>query len=133
MSLYHYLVRLEAILHSRQDIAVEFLQVEVLTIGVKFSSDMHFQDGSFLSVVEQLEPVSSRDFKRVAYKFHYQDKAGKLIFRYDNAPHYPNLSTFPAHKHSGEKVVEAVAPDLSEVLAEIDALVYPSAEPSDFE
>ena len=124
MSLYQYLVRLETVLRSRQDIEVEELQVDVTTIGVKIQGEMRFHDGSRLSVVEQLEPVGRRDFNRVNYKFHYQDATGNLIFRYDNAPHYPHLSTFPAHKHVGNSVVEAESPDLNNVLAEIDAVIY---------
>jgi hypothetical protein len=84
MSLYHYLVRLEAVLHSRQDIDVQLLRVDIVTIGVKFSSELRFYDGSRLSIAEQLEPVGTRDFNRVTYKFHYQDKDGNLIFRYNS-------------------------------------------------
>ena len=125
MSLYHYLVRLETIIRSRQDVEVEALEVNVITIGVKFISELRFYDGSRLSIVEQLEPVGKRDYNRINYKYHYQDANGNLIFRYDNAPHYPHLAAFPAHKHIGDIVVEAEAPDLNEVLAEIDAIIYP--------
>ncbi|MFQ5613198.1 MAG: DUF6516 family protein [Anaerolineae bacterium] len=128
MNLYHYLVRLETVLHSRQDIDIRLLQIDAVTIGVKFKSELRFYDGSCLSIVEQLEPVGARDFNRTAYKFHYQDKDGDLIFRYDNSPHYPHLSTFPAHKHIGSHIVEAEPPDLNDVLAEIDAIIYPNAE-----
>ena len=128
MSLYHYLVRLETVLHSRQDIDVELLQVDVVTMGVKFRSEVRFYDGSRLSIVEQLEPVGKRDYSQVNYKYHYQDVDGNLIFRYDNAPHYPHLSTFPAHKHVGNTVVEAEPPDLNAVLAEIDAIIYPATD-----
>lgn len=127
MSLYRYLVRLETVLHARQDINVELLQIDVVTIGVKFSSEVRFYDGSRLSIVEQLEPLGKLDYHRVAYKFHYQDKGGNLIFRYDNAPHYPHLSTFPVHKHVGDTVVEADPPDLNDVLTEIDAIIYPAS------
>lgn len=133
MSLYHYLARLETVLHSRQDIDIELLQIDVVTIGVKFSSELRFYDGSRLSVVEQLEPVGKRDYNRVAYKFHYQDKDGNLIFRYDNVPHYPHLSTFPAHKHVGDAIVEAEPPDLNEILAEVDTIIYPDTEASNTE
>ena len=54
----------------------------------------------------------------------YLDRDGNLVFRYDNAPHYPHLSTFPAHKHVGGSVVEAEPPDLSDVLVEINDIVY---------
>ena len=126
MSLYQYLARLETLLHSRQDIAIELLQIDVITIGIKFSCDLHLHNGSHLSVVEQLEPVGKRDFNRVAYKFHYQDQDGVLIFRYDNAPHYPHLATFPDHKHVGDTVVETEPPDLNDVLTEIDGIIYPA-------
>lgn len=123
MSLYHYLVRLESVLQARQDIEVETLTVDVLTIGVKFQSGVYFYDGSYLSIVEVLEPIGSRGYNRINYKFHYQNKEGELIFRYDNAPHYPHLSTFPSHKHVGKAVVEAEPPDLNDVLAEIDTIL----------
>jgi len=47
-----------------------------------------------------------------------------LVFRYDNAPHFPDLAGFPEHKHAGTDVVPAPAPDLSQVLREIDQFVY---------
>ena len=128
MSLYHYLVRLETTLHSRQDIEVELLQFEIITIGVRFKSELRFYDGSYLSIVEQLELVGKQDYERIIYKYHYQDKNSNLIFRYDNSPHYPQLSTFPAHKHVGGSIIEAEPPNLTDVLAEIDALIYPDVE-----
>jgi hypothetical protein len=124
MSLYGYLVRLETILYSRQDITVERLQVDVATVSVLFRCELRFQDGSRLSIAEQLEAVGQRDFKRLAYRLNYLDADGSLVFRYDNSPHYPQLPTFPAHKHVGGSVIEAVPPDLGDVLAEIDEIVY---------
>lgn len=37
------------------------------------------------------------------YSYHWQTKTGKLICRWDNAPHYPHLTTFPHHKHERRK------------------------------
>ena len=49
---------------------------------------------------------------------------GKLIFRYDDSDHYPNLPGAPHHKHLGEKdVIAADAPNLAGVLKEIDGLI----------
>ncbi len=67
------------------------------------------------------------------YKFHYQDKEGNLIFCYDNSPHYPQLPTFPNHKHVGDSVIKAEPPDLNDILIEIDSLIYPSTEVGDTE
>jgi len=35
----------------------------------------------------------------VDYRFHWQDKHGKLIKRWDNARHHPQLSSYPDHVH----------------------------------
>lgn len=34
------------------------------------------------------------------YRFHYMDKQGQMIFRYDNAPHHREITSFPHHKHT---------------------------------
>ena len=33
------------------------------------------------------------------YAYHLQDAGGRLILRYDNRPLYPDVETFPHHKH----------------------------------
>jgi len=53
-----------------------------------------------------------------AYSFHYQDRDGGLIFRYDNADHKPSLG-FTDHKHIGKQVVRSEIPNLREILEEI--------------
>jgi len=42
-------------------------------------------------------------FTENKYSYHWQTKTGKLICRWDNAPHYPKIKTFPHHKHNGTK------------------------------
>ena len=36
------------------------------------------------------------------YAYHLQNGGGRLIFRYDNRPHHPEIETFPHHKHLAE-------------------------------
>ena len=36
---------------------------------------------------------------RPKYRYHLQTSDGKLISRWDNAPHHPTVSTFPDHRH----------------------------------
>jgi hypothetical protein len=60
-----------------------------------------FADGSFLDVWLSLDGD---------YAFHWEQRRQRgRIFRWDNAPHYPQVSTFPNHLHSGQedKVVES--------------------------
>jgi hypothetical protein len=59
------------------------------------------------------------------YRHHWQDGQGRLIKRWDNAPHYPALDTFPHHLHDGgDRVVQHPAVTgievLQRILAEIE-------------
>ena len=85
---------------------------------------LRFWDGSLLQVEEALVARSFAIVK-VRYTYHYQHADGTHILRYDNAPHYPDLPGFPEHKHKGDRVLPAPAPDLGQVLKEIDGLLYP--------
>lgn len=42
-----------------------------------------------------------------------------MIFRYDDAPHHPDVKTFPHHKHTPTEVIESPAPSLEVVFEEI--------------
>ena len=55
------------------------------------------------------------------YNVHLQDGFGRCVFRYDNAAHYPEMATFPDHKHVGpdEVAVAHHRPSLRHVLAEV--------------
>ena len=37
------------------------------------------------------------------YRFHWQHESGKLFKRWDNAPHHPEIETFPDHLHDGSE------------------------------
>ena len=56
--------------------------------------------------------------EKLAYSFHYQNKKGDLIFRYDNARHKPELK-YREHKHIKDSVIQCAPPDLKSVLEEI--------------
>lgn len=53
------------------------------------------------------------------YSYHWQQTDGKLIMRWDNAPHHENISTFPYHLHDGDIIVPSDRVFINEVLAEI--------------
>ena len=90
-------------------------------IGV-VEGEIRFADNSFLHFIEFVNVKEG--VNRYKYSYHYQDKAGKVVFRYDMAPHHKEMKTFPHHKHMGSKeVVESLAPSLSEVLQEIEGIL----------
>lgn len=57
------------------------------------------------------------------YKFHVMNCENELIFRYDNVPHFPNLLSFPHHKHTTDDVIESDEPTIHHVLREIRNLL----------
>jgi len=84
--------------------------------------NVYFIDNSLLHFRE-LFVGQENPFKKT-YTYHYQREDGTLVFRYDNAPHFPHLPTAPNHKHIGETdVVAADVPKLESVLKEIEALI----------
>ena len=76
-----------------------------------------FLDNSCLFFTEYLDVKYK--IEKLTYSFHYQQKDGTLIFRYDNAQHKPRLG-FAAHKHlpSGE-IIQSDIPELKDVFEEI--------------
>jgi len=91
----------------------------------EFSSDEGMIRGKLLFingyVLEFMEYVCIGK-ERPKYRFHLMDKDGKLLFRYDNAPHH-HISSFPHHKHLPEEIEESKEKGLIEVLKEIEMLV----------
>jgi hypothetical protein len=82
-----------------------------------------FWDGSYLDVYEVVNTEQGYPI-RVHYSYTYiQDE--KRVFRYDNAPHHPQILTFPHHKHVGpeDALAESPEPKLAEVLDEIENLL----------
>ena len=92
-----------------------------LHIGI-IEGDIHFLDESVLHFLEFVNV--KEETERYKYSYHYQDKNGKAIFRYDMAPHHREIETFPHHKHmNSEKVNKSSTPTLAEVLNEIEDLI----------
>jgi hypothetical protein len=56
---------------------------------------------------------------KIKYSYHYMNQEQHLVFRYDNAPHHHELSTFPHHKHLPSKVEPHKELTLRDVLLEI--------------
>ncbi|MBU1298876.1 MAG: hypothetical protein KKG06_04265 [Bacteroidetes bacterium] len=41
------------------------------------------------------------------YSYHWQAKSGKLVMRWDNAPHWKKLKYFPHHTHYADGKIES--------------------------
>ncbi|MFT5618117.1 MAG: hypothetical protein ACI85I_001347 [Arenicella sp.] len=92
-----------------------------------YSENKGFIDGEVIFTDEsKLDFAEVKDAERAGkmkYCYHYMDEEQELIFRYDNAKHYPDLPNFPHHKHSQSGVEESQEPELDSILSEIEAKV----------
>ena len=129
MRLRRYLERLRDTICARREITVEYLRVEEILpdrLGA-IGGRLRFYHDSLLvfdeTVIERGIVLVKTD-----YAYHYQRADGTLVFRYDNAPHHPEVSTFPDHIHIEGRVEAAAPPDLSQVLRRIDELLYSTGQ-----
>lgn len=61
------------------------------------------------------------------YSFHWQRADGSLIRRWDNAPHHPEISSFPHHVHDGDEN-HALAHEAVDVFAVLERIEKALAE-----
>jgi hypothetical protein len=90
---------------------------------------LYFADGSRLEFTERIVIERARPAKR-SYRYQYVC-AQEAVFRYDDAPHHPQLPGFPHHKHVGRKKVSAIEPTLKQVLQEVAELLAVASEPAE--
>ncbi len=127
-TLYHYFSRLEDTLLSRQEIEIQEISIEQDKPDNdqgEFRANINFYDRSSLKAFERVS-LEDGEIIKDDYSYHYQKSDNSLVFRYDNAPHHPEIETHPHHKHVGsdENVIAAQPPDLSDMLNEIDDNLY---------
>lgn len=89
-----------------------------------FAFALEYWDGSALFTTAQVELLPHGGVRLIHYRFQYQAE-GKTVMRYDNAPHFPEHTTFPHHKHigEGEEAYPCYAPRIEEVLQEIEEIL----------
>lgn len=111
-------MRLHETLAQFSDIvrSYEVIQYEVEGLHSRLKMRTLLVDGSQLHIRETV--LGGR---RRKYAYHWQDSAGHLRVRWDNATHWPEIETHPHHQHVGDKnhVMASEATTLEEVLTVI--------------
>jgi len=80
-------------------------------------SESHFREG--ISFILESTP------NKIAYSYHYQDERKKLLFRYNNAEHHPEVESYPHHKYLPQGKIESSREvTLREVIWEIWQEIY---------
>jgi hypothetical protein len=80
-----------------------------------------FESGYSLEFTEVVD-TEARD--KIKYRYHYMNSSHKLIFRYDNAAHHPQIKSFPHHKHTSRAIMASNEPNLQDILLEISKRRY---------
>lgn len=80
-------------------------------------------DGGLLEMMER--SVNTKNINKIettTSRFHWQGNDGRLIKRWDNAPHFPSLAGFPAHIHIGPEgePTPGSPVNILDILAELD-------------
>jgi hypothetical protein len=74
---------------------------EVETIGM-YRYKIVLDNGDLLELTERIVEKKG-ELSVIKYRHHWQQKDGTIINRWDNAPHYRNVDTFPHHLHEGSE------------------------------
>ena len=121
----------EYFIHIRQQLSIfPYIISSEIIEDIRTSSEGFIKaliiliDGSILSFREYVSTEIEPPIK-FTYSYHYY-KNQNLIFRYDNAPHHKEISSFPPHKHlANESVISCLPPTIDMVLTEIKDYIHP--------
>ena len=115
-----YFDRIEALIRRLDRAYVERYEEEAIAPDrANLRLRIRFWTGQMLELNEAVTAVEGR-VEHLAYRYHLQDEDGGLIFRYDNAPHFRKIESFPHHKHLREDVAAVNQPSILDVIAEAE-------------
>ncbi|MDZ8089411.1 MAG: DUF6516 family protein [Nostoc sp. DedQUE12b] len=73
----------------------------------------------YLLAISEAFIIVDNQMTYIDYRYHFQNEQNSLIFRYDSTPHFPNLPSFPHHKHLFDNVIACEKPHIADVLQEV--------------
>lgn len=113
-----YLNNIEGAVRNLQGVYVERYEEEVLTADrINLKIRIRFQTGHMLEINESFIGEEYQII-HLGYRYHFQDAKNKMVFRYDNTPHFPALATYPHHKHLSNRVIPFDQPSIIEAIEE---------------
>jgi hypothetical protein len=126
-----YLRRLDELLSTSPAVA----DIEVVRRSVRdteLEKTLHYRyrvglaDGGLVEMTERVMEAQGT-LRVTTYRHHWQGPSGRLVQRWDNAPHHPEIETFPHHLHDGAEDRVVTHPEVTGVevlqciLAELEA------------
>jgi hypothetical protein len=104
---------------------VEAYREEILTeMRANLRIRLRFNQGHLLEINEAMV-VSNDKLTFLDYRYHCQDSQNRLLFRYDSTPHFPDLPSYPHHKHLPDRVIACEKPPIERVIQEAIAVEKP--------
>jgi uncharacterized protein DUF6516 len=97
--------------------------VEIVRRSIRdteFEKVLHYRyrvllaNGDFIEMTERVLEAQGR-LEVTKYRHHWQDRHSRLLKRWDNAPHYPAIATFPHHLHDGTEDYEVPHPAITDL------------------
>lgn len=126
MNAREYYLDLQNIIHAAPLLLRSDIQFEEIDVNECYVRGIISLIGGFeLRIAEYVvtEPVLTRQ----KYRYHLQTSDGKLVCRWDNAPHHPTVSTFPDHRHDDHDEVHPASPmSIPDVLNAVLPFILPS-------
>ena len=104
-------------LRKRRDLVLAVTRYEHRFSGdvEQFKASAFLADGSLLHINEVwLEGRLSK------YAYYWLTPTGELIQGWDNAPHHPEIETYPHHSHTNQGIQPSVLRSLADVLETIE-------------
>ncbi|MCA2711589.1 MAG: hypothetical protein IM473_05105 [Microcystis sp. M015S2] len=118
-----YLNQVEQAIVQCENAYVEPYQEEILTSQrANLRIRLRFKQTHLLEINKAIV-ITDNYLELLDYRYHFQDEKNNLVFRYDSTPHFPNISTFPHHKHLPNDVISCHKPEITQVLKEATELL----------
>jgi Family of unknown function (DUF6516) len=113
-----YLGDVAAVVRELEDAKVERYEEEILAANrVNLRIRIRFLSG-YLLELNEAAIVEAEHIRHLGYRYHFQNSQNNLVFRYDNTPHFPEINSFPHHKHLKDNVVAVDKPPILKVIEE---------------
>jgi len=98
----------------RSDLVKEIVSIDFDAVGdsYRLKVRVRLRNNWVMDVWEHAAP----GLRRYSYHVFYRNR---MIVRWDNAPHFPSVKTFPHHRHMGRNIEESGEMTVDLVLEEI--------------
>lgn len=81
----------------------QIVREQITDSNGQFRIRVTFSDRSWLELSEFFRKNDQGEIDLISYSYQWMDKNNNLRMRWDNARHYPNLPSFPHHRHDGDE------------------------------